>query len=62
MDSRTAMQLSVRLNKIGEQLRDKNYTYDQEIILLAVDNLEKLVQYCKQKRGSEPFNEEAFNC
>lgn len=61
MDSRTAMEFSVRLNNIGEQLRDKNYTYDQELVSLAIDNLEKLVQYCKKERR-EPFNSEAFNC
>lgn len=61
MDSRTAMQLSVRLNRIGEQIRDKDYNYDEMLIEMQVKHLEEVVEHCKQIRR-ESFNEEAFNC
>lgn len=61
MNSRTAMQLSVRLNNIGEQLRDKDYNYDETLIEMQVKHLEEVVEHCKQIRR-ESFNSEAFNC
>ena len=61
MDSRTAMQLSVRLNNIGEQLRNKEYKYDEILIEMQVKHLEEVVEHCKQRR-KEMFNDEAFNC
>lgn len=61
MDSRTAMQLSVRLNRIGEQLRDQDYNYDETLIEMQIKHLEEVVNHCKQRR-IEPFNSEAFNC
>lgn len=60
MTPKDSMQISVRLNRVGEQLRDQEYQYDDVLVEMAVKHLEDIVQHCKQKRKTF-FNDEAFN-
>jgi hypothetical protein len=60
MTPKEAMQISIRLNRIGEQLRDEEYYYDDILIEIAVKHLEDLVQHCKKKKRTY-FNDEEFN-